>query len=188
MAFGYGLAALVYREPGHEPRQRMRSFAVFAAAFVILFVVVRGLDLWDPSPWSAQPRALFTALSFVNVSKYPPSTPFLLMTLAVALLALVAFERHPEAGRVLETFGRVPLFFYLIHIPVIHLVAVIYSLAAFGAATWLTSGPVIFWETALPGSPPSYGFGLPGVYAAWLAIVVALYPACRWYAARVRRR
>jgi uncharacterized membrane protein len=88
----------------------------------------------------------------------------------------------------LETFGRVPLFFYLIHIPLIHLVAVVYSLAAFGAATWLISGPVIFWDTALPGSPPSYGLGLPGVYAVWIAVVIALYPACRWYAARAVRR
>jgi uncharacterized membrane protein len=195
MALGYGLAAQVYRSPhavlGQQSDAPGRSHRVLlgvAVAFVIVFLVVRGLNVWDPSPWSAQPRALFTALSFVNVSKYPPSTPFLLMTLAAALLAVVAFERHPEAGRVLETFGRVPLLFYLVHIPVIHLVAVIYSLAAFGAATWLTSGPVIFWDTALPGSPPSYGLGLPGVYAAWLAIVLALYPACRWYAARMRRR
>jgi uncharacterized membrane protein len=184
MALGYGLAALVFRD---REAPRVGVLAGFAAAFLLAFLVVRGLNLWDPSPWSAQPSAVFTALSFVNVSKYPPSTPFLLMTLAVALLALVAFERHP-AGRVLESFGRVPLFFYLIHIPLIHLVAVIYSLAAFGAATWLTSGPVIFWETALPGSPPSYGLGLPGVYAVWIAIVIALYPACRWYAARARGR
>jgi uncharacterized membrane protein len=194
MALGYGLAALVYSPPGgppgreHEPRRRVRTLALFAGSFLVLFLVVRGLNLWDPSPWSAQPRALFTALSFVNVSKYAPSTPFLLMTLAVALLALIAFERRPDAGRILEVFGRVPLFFYLIHIPLIHLVAVVYSLAAFGEATWLTSGPVIFWDTALPGSPPSYGLGLPGVYAVWIAVVVALYPACRWYAARGRGR
>jgi uncharacterized membrane protein len=183
MALGYGLAALAYR----DPRPRLGSLAGVATAFLILFVAVRGLNVWDPSPWSVQPRALFTALSFVNVSKYPPSTPFLLLTLAVALLALVAYELRPTAGRVLETFGRVPLFFYLVHIPLIHLVAVIYSLAAFGAATWLTSGPVIFWDTALPGSPPSYGLGLFGVYAVWIAIVAALYPVCRWYA-QTRRR
>ena len=196
MAFGYGLAALVYpareRKPDGEPRTQLGALAGFAAAFAILFLVVRGLNLWDPAPWSAQPRALFTVLSFVNVSKYPPSTPFLLMTLAVAMLAVLAFERRAAAGRLVatrlvETFGRVPLLFYVIHIPMIHLVAVIYSLAAFGAATWLTSGPVIFWDTALPGSPPSYGLGLPGVYAVWIAIVAALYPVCR-RAARRRRR
>src|SRR5204862_4949091 len=124
-----------------------------AAAFLVLFVVVRALNLGDPSPWSVQSSRLFTALSFVNVGKYPPSTPFLLMTLSVALFALVAFERWPR-GRILETYGRVPLMFYVIHIPLIHLIAVIYSYAVFGAATWLTSGPVIFWDVALPGSPP----------------------------------
>jgi len=106
----------------------------------------------------------------------------------VALLALTAFERSSGAPgpvrRILETLGRVPLFFYLLHIPLIHAIAVIYSYLAFGAATWLTSGPVIFWDVALPGSPPSYGFALPGVYAIWIAVIAALYPVCRWYGAR----
>lgn len=184
MAFGYGLADRVYRDPA--PRER--SLLGFAAAFLIGFVVVRWLNIWDPSPWSAQPGGLFTVLSFVNVSKYPPSTPFLLMTLSVALFALIAFERRPSAGQIFEGFGRVPLFFYILHIPVIHLIAVIYSYAAFGEATWLVSGPVIFWETALPGSPPSYGFGLVGIYLLWFALTVALYPVCRWYEARTAPR
>jgi uncharacterized membrane protein len=181
MAFGYGLADLVY---GRSAVRRLPLLG-FAAAFLAVFAIVRGLDLWDPSPWSAQPDALFTVLSFVNVSKYPPSTPFLLLTLGVALLAILAFERWPR-GRWLETYGRVPLFFYVIHIPLIHGIAVIYSYLAFGAATWLTSGPVIFWDVALPGSPPSYGFSLAGVWAIWAVFVAALYPACRWFATRRR--
>jgi uncharacterized membrane protein len=190
MAFGYGLAALAYRDTGHSSGTaagtRGRTLLGFAAAFLVLFVVVRGLDVGDPSPWSTQPSALFTLLSFVNVSKYPPSTPFLLLTLSAALFALAAFERRP-AGGFLEAFGRVPLFFYILHIPLIHGVAVLYSLAAFGAATWLTSGPVIFWDVALPGSPPSYGFGLAAIWLAWLALIIALYPVCRWYGARTHR-
>jgi uncharacterized membrane protein len=191
MAFGYGLAALAYPDPalaiGHTTAPRRPPLIGFAAAFLVLFVVVRALNLGDPSPWSVQSSRLFTALSFVNVGKYPPSTPFLLMTLSAALFALVAFERWPR-GRILETYGRVPLMFYVIHIPLIHLIAVIYSYAVFGAATWLTSGPVIFWDVALPGSPPSYGLGLGAVWAVWLALVAALYPVCRWYGARSRRR
>lgn len=184
MAFGYGLAALVYRDPA--PRRRL--LVGFATGFLILFVVVRSLNLWDPSPWWAQPSSLFTAMSFINLSKYPPSTPFLLMTLSAALFALAAFERWPGTGRIFEVFGRVPLFFYVIHIPLIHLVAVIYSYAAFGDAAWLTSGPVIFWDTPLPGSPPSYGLGLGAIYIVWLGFVAALYPVCRWFSARMRRR
>jgi uncharacterized membrane protein len=183
MAFGYGLSHVVYRPSG------TRAAPLFASglAFLVLFAVIRSFNLWDPSPWSPQPERLFTALSFVNVSKYPPSTPFLLLTLGVALLALAAFEHLARTAPVLETFGRVPLFFYLIHIPLIHALAVIYSWLAFSRATWLTSGPVIFWDVALPGSPPTYGLGLPWVYATWIAFVAALYPLCRWYAARTRR-
>jgi hypothetical protein len=106
---------------------------------------------------------------------------------------LLAFERWTRGGpvaqricRSLETFGRVPLFFYVIHIPLIHAIAVIYSYLAFGAATWLTSGPVIFWDTALPGSPPDYGLSLGWIYVVLAAFITALYPACRWFAARAR--
>jgi uncharacterized membrane protein len=182
MAFGYGLAALVYGSA--RPRSRLLIGA--GAGFLVLFAVVRGLDLADPSPWSAQPSPLYAAMSFVNVSKYPPSTPFLLMTLCAALLALGAFARRP-GGWLLEVFGRVPLFFYVIHIPLVHAIAVIYSFAVFGAATWLTSGPVIFWDVALPGSPPSYGLGVGAIWAVWLGFVAALYPVCRWYGARSQR-
>jgi len=187
MAFGYGIAPLVY---GASAIRRW-PLVGFGAVFLALFGVMRWLNLWDPSPWSVQRDWLFTALSFLNVSKYPPSTPFLLITLGLALLALAAFGTRRDAGAlsgVLESFGRVPLFFYVIHIPLIHLIAVLYSYAAFGAATWLTSGPVIFWDTALPGSPPSYGLELGWIYLVWAAFVAALYPACRWFAARDRRR
>lgn len=180
MAFGYGLADLVY---GRSEVRRM-ALVGFGAAFLAAFVAMRGLQLGDPSPWTSQFGGLWTLLSLVNVGKYPPSTAFLLLTLGVALLVVVVFERWPARGRLVETYGRVPLFFYLIHIPLIHLIAVVYSYLAFGAATWLTSGPVIFWDTALPGSPPSYGFSLAGVWAIWAMFIVAMFPLCRWFAAR----
>ena len=190
MALGYGLAARIYREPagdGAAARRRQRRLIALAAAALAVFVVVRGLNLADPALWAAQGSRLFTALSFVNLSKYPPSTPFLLMTLSGALLALAAFERWPRAGRIFEVYGRVPLFFYLLHIPLIHGIAVVYSYAAFGAATWLTSGPVIFWDVALPGSPDSYGLGIGAIWLVWLAFIATLYPVCRWYLGVKRR-
>jgi uncharacterized membrane protein len=188
MAFGYGLGDLVYRHAA----ARIAPLLGFGAGFLALFVVVRALGVLDPSPWTAQPDALFTVLSFVNVSKYPPSTPFLLLTLGVAMLGLAAFERWTRdrparLSHVVETYGRVPLFFYVIHIPLIHLIAVVYSYVVFAAATWLISGPVIFWDTALPGSPPSYGLGLPWIYIVWMAFVAALYPVCRWFGDNTRR-
>jgi uncharacterized membrane protein len=184
MALGYGLAALAYAGAG----VRRWPLVGFGVGFLGLFVIVRGLGYGDPSPWSAQVDGLLTVLSFVNVSKYPPSTAFLLLTLGAALLGLAAFERWPRGGGVLEGFGRVPLVFYVIHIPLIHGIAVIYSYVAFGDAAWLTSGPVIFWDTPLPGSPPSYGFGLGWIYVIWAGFLAALYPVCRWFAARGRRR
>jgi uncharacterized membrane protein len=190
MAFGYGLAHLVYR----DARAQLRPLIAGGATFLALFAILRALGVWDPSPWSAQPDALFTALSFVNVSKYPPSTPFLLLTLGVAMLALAAFERWPagafaaRVARVLEGFGCVPLFFYVIHIPLIHGIAVVYSYVVFGAATWLLHGPVIFWDVALPGSPASYGLGLGWLTLVWIAFLAGVYPVCRWYDARRTRR
>lgn len=180
MAFGYGLAHLVRGPAG----VRARVVAGTGVALLALFAVLRALQLGDPSPWTSQHGGVWTLLSFVNLSKYPPSTAFLLLTLGVALLVMAAFERWPVRGQLVDSFGRVPLFFYLIHIPLIHLIAVVYSYLAFGEATWLTSGPVIFWHTALPGSPRSYGFSLPVVWAIWAAFIAATYPLCRWYAAR----
>src|SRR5262245_16781056 len=97
MAFGYGLAHLAY---GGEAARR-RLLVAFGAVFLALFAILRSLELWDPSPWTAQPGPLFSALSFVNVSKYPPSTPFLLLTLGITLLGLAAFERALPGRRVL---------------------------------------------------------------------------------------
>jgi uncharacterized membrane protein len=184
MALGYGVADLAYRGGA----LRLRPLVGLGAALLAGFAVLRALQLGDPSPWTAQYGGVWTLLSFVNLGKYPPSTDFLLLTLGVALLALAGFShgsaRWPARGRLLEVYGRVPLFFYLIHIPLIHLIAVAYSYIAFGAATWLVSGPVIFWDVALPGSPPDYGFSLAGVWAIWAVFVAALYPLCRWFAAR----
>jgi uncharacterized membrane protein len=182
MAFGYGLAALVYGTAA--PRRQV--LLGFGAGFLAIFVVIRALGIWDPTPWTTQASPLFTLLSLVNVSKYPPSMPFLMLTLGAAMLAWYGFE-GARPRPILETYGRVPLFFYLAHIPLIHLIAVIYAYLAFGTATWLTSGPVIFWDVSLPGSPPSYGFSLPIVWLIWALFVAAMYPACRWYANRRRR-
>jgi uncharacterized membrane protein len=176
MALGYGIGHLAYR----EERARLAPLIGLGAGFLALFAVARALSLGEPA-WSGG------VLGFVNVSKYPPSTPYLLLTLGVALLALAGFERVTRT-HVLETYGRVPLFFYLLHIPAIHAIAVVYSLAAFGDASWLTSGPVIFWDTPLPGSPPDYGLSLPVVYLVWFGFAVAMYPLCKMWARVGARR
>ncbi len=184
MALGYGLLRVVFV----NGKVRRWPLAFGGLLALSLFVLARALGVGDPSPWSRQAEPWRTAFSFVNVSKYPPSTTFLLLTLGVAMLGLLAFERWPTLGRPFEGFGRVPLFFYLLHIPLIHALAVAYALATFGSATWLLSGPVIFWDVALPGSPPTYGFSLAAVWAIWAVFIVALGPVCHWYDRRNRSR
>jgi hypothetical protein len=118
-------------------------------------------------------------LAFLNTSKYPASLSFLLMTLGpmLVLLGLVDQARGPIA-RALETFGRVPLFYYLLHIPTIHLAAVIVSLARDGSVNrWLFANHPLD-----PGPPPpGYMWSLPLLYLVWAIVIVALYFACRWY-------
>jgi uncharacterized membrane protein len=180
MALGYGFGAVWLLD---RPRRR-RSLVGCGLAFVFLFVVLRAADRYgDPQPWTPQATALWTMFSFVNCTKYPPSLLFVLMTLGPALLALAWFDREPgPVGRALVTFGRVPLFYYLLHIPLIHGLAV--------ALSWVRYGTADFWFRAPFGPrafPPDYGYDLPVVYLLWAAVVLLLYPVCRWFAAVKRR-
>src|SRR5262249_47178182 len=117
--------------------------------------------------------------------KYPPSLCYLLMTLGPSLIALALLDREtPGFLRPLLVFGRVPLFYYLLHIPLIHGLAVLAESIRFGSAPWLFGelfGPH-------PTPPPDAGFPLFGVYAAWLTALLMLYPVCRWFAGLKRRR
>jgi hypothetical protein len=121
-------------------------------------------------------------LSFLNTSKYPASLLFLLMTLgpAIAVLPLLGRAPRTRAGRALaeaiETIGRVPLFFWLLHVPVIHAIAVALSLARYGIIVpWLVENPPV-------EPPPGYGYGLASVYVVTGLVILVLYPMCRWYA------
>jgi len=183
MAAGYGFGRLWVLDRG--PRRRW--LLGLGAGLTLLFVALRAVNRYgDPSPWSAQPSGLFTFFSFLNTSKYPPSLLFLLMTLGPALLALALFDRPSgPLSRVFVTFGRAPLFFYLLHLPVIHLVALGLAYARYGEVGFLFQN-VAF---AGPGQlPAGYGYGLPVVYLVWFSVVVTLYPACRWFSGLKSRR
>ena len=122
-----------------------------------------------------------TIASFLNTLKYPPSLHFLLMTLGPAFILLAVFER--ARGRFVEfvsVYGKVPLFYFVLHILVIHLLAS-------GFALW-QGGEAGFLGIDLSVYPDWYGTGLPGVYAAWIVVVALLYFPCRWYAALKARR
>jgi uncharacterized membrane protein len=183
MAVGYGLGSVL--DLPSERRQRV--LLRLGVALSLGFAVVRAIDLYgDPSRWSQQRSAVYTALSFLNTTKYPPSLLFLLMTLGPALIILWAFDRGmPAALRPTPTIGKVPLFYFAVHIIVIHLLAVVVCGLRYGAVHWMFESPDLGHFPI--SEPPGWPVGLLVVYAIWIGLVVALYPLCRWYAGVKRR-
>jgi uncharacterized membrane protein len=177
-AAGYCLGA-VFTWPV-DGRRRFLWRSGIGLTFV--FIVLRTLNVYgDPARWSIQASAARTALSFLNTTKYPPSLLFLSMTLGPALLLLAWFDRGiPRVLRPALTLGRVPMFYFLIHLPLIHLVAVGLCYARYGAVHWMFESPTL---ARYPFTqPPGWGYTLPVVYLVWIGVVIALYPLCRWYA------
>lgn len=181
MAAGYAFGA-VY----DWARERRQRFLVrLGLGMVAAFVVIRATNLYgDPSEWSAQKDGVFTVLSFLNATKYPPSLLFLLMTLGPAMLALAWFERlgRGPVARALVTYGRVPLFFYVLQWIVAHLFAIGFSLLAGKSVAHLFAFP-----GAIQPPPTGVGFGLGITYLAWILGIALTYPLCLWFA-RVKRR
>jgi len=179
MAAGYAFGT-IYTWPAER---RHRFLWQFGGGLSLAFIALRWTNLYgDPHRWSVQKNALFTVMSFLKCEKYPPSLLFLLMTLGPAILLLAWIERPagPLTSKIC-VYGRVPFFYYVLHVPLIHAMAL-------GVGLWLY-GPAIFtWGPANP-PPPNVGLGLPGVYAFWLLAVALLYYPCRWFAdLKARRR
>ena len=186
MAAGFAFGS-IYRKTTQD-RKRL----LFRLGFVvtIMFLIVRAINVYgDPSPWESQSRGFaFTILSFLNTTKYPPSLHYLLMTLGPAILMLALFEdgnAKPATGLkgFFVTFGRVPLFFYVLQWPAIHLVSVALH-AAFGKPIGFLFESPLDWNN-LSGK---VGFNLAVAYACWIAVVLLLYPLCKWFAGVKRRR
>jgi uncharacterized membrane protein len=182
MAAGYGFGAVL-----QLPRGRRRPLVFGLGAVVTLaFILLRlGNQYGDPRPWQTQSSLLWTLLSFLNCTKYPASLLYLLMTLGPALLALAIFDRPPgPLGRRIVVFGRVPFFFYLLHIPLIHGSAVLCDWLRFGWSPLATNGPWFGPDDI----PANYGVSLPTVYLVWTVVVLILYAPCRWFARLKSRR
>jgi uncharacterized membrane protein len=179
MAAGYAFGQLLLL----ERTRRRKVLLTLGLALTLAFIILRATNLYgDPRPWSAQPSPVYTLLSFLNTEKYPPSLLFLLMTLgpAIALVPLLEGMRGALA-RFLITFGRVPLFYYLLHVPLIHLTVLVFDFARYRRVVFDT-----IFATGTP--PPGYGYPLAVVYLIWLGVIVALYPVCRWFAGVKQRR
>jgi len=182
MAAGYGFGSLFQLD--HATRRR--RLALIGITLTAAFVVVRGINIYgDPNPWSQQASPLLTCLSFLNCTKYPASLSYLLMTLGPAILMIGIVDRPLGAwASPVVTFGRVPMFFYILHIPLIHGGVALLDYVRFGWSPLATHGP---WELDPKLTPESYGVSLPAVYLIWIAVVLLLYPPCRWFA-NVKRR
>jgi uncharacterized membrane protein len=180
MALGFVLADIYSWESA-----RRRRFLVLTGLLTTAgFIAIRYANGYgNPFPWSPQRTQALTVASFLNVLKYPPSLDFLLMTLGPTLVALALVEG--KRGRVvdwLSVYGRVPLFYYIVHIYVAHAVAMILALIQGGELRRIL-------VVTDPGSIPAwYGVSLAGVYVAWAIVVGLMYFPCRWYAGLKARR
>lgn len=177
MALGYAFGS--FYATTVEAGARRRVLIRIGSGAVLLFVLLRFLNLYgDPGHWTAQRSAAFTVLSFLNVQKYPPSLLYLLMTLGPAILFLAYSEKlRGRLASALMVFGRVPFFYYVLHIYLIHFLALVTAqLTGFGWRSMVLD-MAVFRDDSLAG----FGFSLAITYAIWGGVVLALYPLCKWY-------
>jgi len=178
MPLGYLLGE--WYASGYDAAKRKKNLMITGVSAIILFIILRYSNVYgDPVKWSEQENSLFTFLSFLNVNKYPPSLLYLLLTLGSALIFLSVTENlKGTVVKVISVYGRVPMFYYLIHIYIIHLIALIASAFIPGQdwKIWILNEPIWFTR-GLKG----YGFSLPVAYLIWVAVVVGLYPLCKRY-------
>ncbi len=176
---GFGASALF----AWTPPDRRRMLYLIGGLCILLFAVIRGFNLYgDPNPWQAQDHGLGPVYAMLNVQKYPPSLSYALITLGPALIVLALLEHARGAWvNLMAAIGRVPLFYYLLHLFLIHLTAM---LADLGQGAALADAAEAFWLHK-PGEGPA--FSLAVTYGVWVAIVLSLIPVCIWYD-KVKRR
>jgi uncharacterized membrane protein len=169
MALGYLFAPLL----ALPPERLRRTCLALGAALTLAFVGVRALNIYgDPHPWERLSTPLLTLFSFLNTTKYPPSAAYLLMTLGPAIGILPLIERVPALIRTpLAIFGRTPMFFYIVHLYVLQLGAIMYAVTRYG--------PGVVDLDRWP--PDGYYIGLAPVFIAWGGALVVLFFLCRWY-------
>lgn len=178
MVCGYCMGRLFTADVAVQ--QRRKYLLLSGGGLLLLFILLRWSNWYgDPETWTLQHNGLYTLFSFVKVHKYPPSLLYMCLTIGPALLALALLEQcRNRFTDVMKIYGRVAMFYYLMHLYLIHIVcmALFFIRGHQMSEAYDPSGPFSFYFLV-----HGEGFGLPGVYLVWLLIVVALYPLCRWY-------
>jgi uncharacterized membrane protein len=160
---------------------RNRRTILLGTGLILFFVALRWTNIYgDPFDWKTQPTALYTFFSFINTQKYPPSLLYLCVTIGPSLIILgLVGDVRSKFAEIITVYGRVPLFYYVIHFYLLHLLSAIMYLTrghSFDDGLRGVDGvPFKFYQ-------PGEGFGLAVVYIVWLIVVVLLYPLCRWFA------
>jgi hypothetical protein len=180
MAAGYAFGKVITL----PSEQRRKICLMIGLAAIVLFLIFRGFNLYgDPRPWHAagqNGQAMPSILSFLNTTKYPASFCFLLMTLG-PMIALIPLFEHGSGfcARMIILFGRVPFFYYVLHIPLIHALALVVSKIRLGyVSPWLFANHPM----GNPEPPEGYTWSLALLYLVWAVAIVLLYFACRWFA------
>lgn len=177
MVLGYHFGQLY--APTFDPARRIKLISRLGLLLLAMFAVFRISNFYgDLHPWEAQESFGYNVLSILKVTKYPPSFAFVCITMGPSLLLLAAFEKFKgRLSKVFITIGQVPMFFYIVHIYFIHLLA----LLAVGATGFKFSDMILDIWVPLSTELNGYGFSLPVVYMIWLGVIVALYPVCERY-------
>jgi uncharacterized membrane protein len=178
MLLGYCTGKLFQQELPTIKRQRLLYWGGFAS--IALFVLLRYLNIYgDYAPWQLQNSMLYSLLSFINVSKYPPSLLYILITIGPALLLLAYLEKRTIVfANIFRMFGSVPFFYYAAHIYLIHTICII---AFFASGN--TTAQIVDANSPFLFRPANFGFSLSIVYLIWLLVVGLLYLPCKKYAA-----
>ncbi len=177
MALGYVFGVLYKKDFPAE--QRRRWLFTIGICATLLFIFLRSFNLYgEPREWQTQDSLMFSLMSFLNTTKYPPSLHFLLMTLGPALIFLSRVETiGNRLAKPVIVFGRVPFFFYVVHLYVIHGLAVL--LLVYKGHDWHEY--ILSAREIMSGALRNFGLGLGAVYTIWIMVVILLYPVCRWY-------
>jgi uncharacterized membrane protein len=177
LAIGYYLGSLFSSH--YDPEKRMKFLILLGFVAIELFLFLRTLNLYgDSAFWFNQKGAVLTLLSFLNITKYPPSFLYILITLGPVMIFLAVVNKPlgPFAQKII-VFGRVPFFYYVVHIYLIHLIAMIAG--HFSGFNW--TDMVLSDKVNRVPQLKGFGFNLSVVYLVWMLLILALYPLCKWY-------